>query len=213
MRIVFTIIIFLSLNSISIGQEHRFPFGLTSSIGLSQVDGDNLHGFSKLSYSLGLLGGFKINSGSEIRVRMSLANIGSQSLGSLKSSNSEKYLGEINYTQASLLISYAYSFNEDWDGFKTLRTSAGIQLNQRLSVSSNVVGLLIEDEYELSKDDFRRQYLSFHVSIGRNFTDRISADLEYFHGMQNILTDDEEIRFSKMIPYGISLMVSYYFHR
>ncbi len=203
-------LVFLMFLASEILAQETFRFGVSGGFGLSQIEGDNLKGFRKASYETSLLGGFLFKDRNEIIVALGYEQLGSKRKGEDAPRISGNYLSEIDMSQMSLFVAYAKPFNQDWDGSYKLRAKAGLKYNRLLSHNARLVSSSIVDDYELADEDFNSSYLSLRLGIGAKIGSRFLLEVNYEHALQSIIKDSEEIRLNKLIPFGLSVGLSYY---
>ena len=194
-------------------QERTFNFGASSGVIFSQIEGDNLRGFKKLGYNFSLLGGFKINSKSEVIVTTSFENLGSKRKGESTSRFTDEYLAEVDLDQVGLSIAYSRNFAEDWDGKSHYRYFGGLKLNSLIDKKGRLSSSSIILSPQLTDNNFRSFYASFKLGVGLIIAEQWILDLNYEHALQNIYVKRDELNINKLVPFHLSMTLSYYIYR
>lgn len=189
----------------------EFRFGANAGFSLSQIEGDNLRGFRKINPEIGILGGYKISEADEIIVSLSYENSGSKRGNESNPLVQGKYLNEVDMNQASLGLLYSRNFSPDWDGTYKYRAYAGVRYNRIMQIKSSTVSSSIADTYTLDdNNDFKSNYLNLQMGFGFSLSPNFILDLGYFHALQSIVHNTEDLRISKMIPFGLKCSLAYY---
>ena len=165
---------------------------------ISQVDGDNLRGFNKIGFSIGLLSGYSLSDNSALVVDLQYATFGSAQSKEFGNPYLETEIQTIN-----MLAGYSLRFGDSWDGSKKFRILIGPRLHaiQKSRLGRNHVsgGL---DRYFVSAN------LGFGVYLSNSFV----LDINYNHGLSNILKTPME-SVEKLNPYYLSLGLTYYLYK
>lgn len=191
-------------------QSKKFNFGVQLSGLLTQIEGDNLRGFSYPSFGFGLLGGYNFTPNAELLVAGSYELIGSQKGDETPSNITNKALAEVKVKQVSLFMAYAKRFGDDWDGSYNFRYHAGIKFNNILKEDGKLFTAIIEDNPQFNKSDFKNKYFSLRIGIGLYVSNHFIVDIFYEHSLQNILAVERVNTISKLVPFYLGLNLSYY---
>ncbi len=199
----------LNLNSL-FSQIQRFDLGLQSSVNLTQIEGDNLRGFKNLGYSLGWHGGYNFDDHNQLIIAGLYEKIGSDRSGTKASPLTNRTLAEIDFQVISIYLGYSKKVGDSWDGELRFRFATGLKLNHFLKQQSKLFTGRVDYNPILTDADFKKRYVSFRMSIGLLIFKNTILNLSYDHSIQNILTTQNDLPVSKLVPFYLGLGLSYY---
>ena len=174
--------------------SQKFHFGASAGIVASQIDGDNLRGFNKYGYQVGLLGGCSLNARNWIAVELRHATF-----GSVKRNEQATARVAVDLQSIDVLFAYSRRVGDAWDGQQKFRFLVGPRIHRVINAKSELV----------EKDDLSTFFISAHFGISHLISRSLLIDLTYTHGLMDIL-DTEFQGVSKLQPYYLSLGLSYY---
>jgi len=183
----------------AIGQ--KFDFGLSSRMLVSQVDGDNLTGFRKLGYEVGVLGGYSFRDRSSLIVRQSFSNIGSKSSGITV--DKDDYVIEFDLFIASLDLGYSFTLLSDWEEVSLLNLTTGIKFQRIISNNSILTYNSFREDLPIDINNLKSWSQSVFIGISKRISKRFLANLEYNQGLTD-LNNDEDLFSKKLKPYYFS---------
>ena len=208
-----TIILLAFLFNSLAAQAQGFHFGAQLSGILSQIEGDKLNGFNRAGYSFGLVGGFTFNETHALIINPQYAFLGSKK-GSEKFSNEVNQLFiELDISTINFLGGYSFRFGDTWTEEKKYRVNAGMRIHRKINTKTNIIrtsqaaNVTFDEDQDL-KDFFMCLELGAGINLSRNF----ALELSYSHSLQNILKNQKG-NITKLIPFYLSLGVSYYIFR
>ena len=194
----------------SFSQKQGFNFGIQTGINLSQIEGDNLRGFNKVGYNIGWLGGYSFNATNEIIVSGLYERLGSDRSGTRTSRFGNRPLAEVNLQLASIFLAFSQKIGDSWDGSQKFRYVVGLKYNNILSEKSQLFYGDIDDNLQLTKEDFKKHYISMKLGLGILIHKKTALDLYYEHALQNIIYSENATPLNKLVPFSLGLSISYY---
>lgn len=212
MRIWFIGISMMFIATLLSAQRPGFSFGLRTAVNQSQIEGDNLSGFKKSNFEIGLLGGFEFSKADEFQLSLNYETAGSKRHGENVPIIPGNYLVQLELNQISVHFAYARSFSEDWDGNFKYRAYTGFKMNRIMNSETQVMGTNLNNRFEIRDEDFKRNYWSFRSGIAIIIARRMLLGFFYDHALESILQPSEEIPLNRLIPYNFGLDFSYYLH-
>jgi len=192
---VITLIIVFGLSGLY-GQ--KFHFGGSAAVITSQVDGDNLRGFNKLGFNVGLMSGYSLNANNALVVELQYATFGSAQSREYGVQHLETEIHTLN-----ILLGYTLRFGDNWDGSKKFRLLVGPRIH---AIQKS---RLREKDGKGSLD---RYFVSGHAGLGVLLSDSVILELSYNQGLSNILKTKME-GIEKLNPYYLSLGITYYLYK
>jgi len=203
---VLATVVFLSCFSKSLMAQ--FTFGLKSGLILSQVEGDNMVGFKKAGYDIGLTGGYELNENHDIIIELSFSQSGSNRRSEAIPQNINRSLWEIDLKTINIFTAYAFKFGDNWDGTKDYRFTGGFKFNKILDSEINIYNRRsVTNEVKSLNSSF----ISLRVGPGVHISDHFALDFFYEHTIGNIAKSNSETASRSLNPYAISFVLSYYF--
>jgi len=199
LKIITMICFLIFATNESIGQ--KFDFGLSSRMLVSQVDGDNLTGFRKLGYEVGVLGGYSFRDRSSLIVRQSFSNIGSKSSGITV--DKDDYVIEFDLFIASLDLGYSFTLLSDWEEVSLLNLTTGIKFQRIISNNSILTYNSFREDLPIDINNLKSWSQSVFIGISKRISKRFLANLEYNQGLTD-LNNDEDLFSKKLKPYYFS---------
>lgn len=176
----------------------KFHFGGSIAATACQVDGDDLVGFNKLGFQGGLLGGYSFDSHNWLVVELQYSSIGSKKKNEDVDLNLEMDMQTIN-----VFLGYSRRFGDTWEGRQKFRLFAGPKVQRIIEVESP----------NIPENSFKSMFVSAEIGCSYIFTPSFMADLTYTHSLMNILDEPAGSSTDKLVPYYLSLGVSYYLNK
>jgi len=197
------LVFFLSTSMLS-GQ---FIFGMSTGIGMAQIEKDNLKGFKKFHYDLGLLGGYKLKNANSILLEMHYTSFGSKKGNENLPANPDKVLAELDVQSANILLGYAFYFNDAWDDAKTFRFSSGLRFHR---VISSEISAFKRGEFLNFKDEIDWSFITLKLGPGVVIKDGIFLDFYYEHKMYDFNFSNPVENVRSLTPFQFQFAISYY---
>lgn len=192
-------ILFLSLIAISFSineaNAQLFKGSAVFGLNLTQIDGDNLAGFSKL----GLTGGFKLAYALKDNVDMNLEMIYSQqgsSSGFGFGSNKDNFV-DLKYIEFPVYVNIKDWFIEE-DGYHKVKAHAGLSYGFLFDVNSSN-GVLDNDI-----DNYKRHSIKYLLGVDYSFNSKIGFSIRYTRAFNTLYK-------VKAISYFLTFRTEYYF--
>ncbi len=176
----------------------NFHFGVTAAAITSQVDGDNLRGFNKLGFNVGLLSGYSLSTRSALVVELQYATFGSGHGQEYGVATLETEIKTLN-----VFTGYILRFGDAWDGSKKFRLSIGPRIH---AIQKAELG------GKEGKGMLKRYFVSANVGVGAFLSEHLIVDLNFNHGLSNILKTEME-DFQSLQPYYLALGLTYYLYK
>ena len=209
-KVLYTAIIFFILCINAFNVYGQFRFGGSLGLTLSQVDGDNLRGFHNTGISVGLLGGYKLNSGNSLVVDVGFNTFGSNKGSENIPSDNHRILLETKFQTINILAGYQFLFGDRWDGKKYYLMRGGINFHKFIEKSNNIItnsfGIT---EIAVPEEDINSQYFAINLSVGKILSDKFVVRFGVDYGLSNLLKSSQ-YNISSISPYQIYFNTSYY---
>lgn len=200
------ITLLIGYSNVLISQNQEFNFGFETHLNFYQIEGDGLRGFNKVSPGIGLIGGYNFSDRSTFVFNPHYDKIGSNLASESLSQIRGSVFGESDISRIGLTVGYALRFGDTWTGNFPFKVLAGFKYNRILSNKISLISNTISVD-EVDKPTFKKTFGSLVFGFGRKLSQHIFLDLEYEHALKNIL--NENAYFSRYLPFGISLRLSY----
>lgn len=204
--------IFLALIFSGIFQQNnlsaQFTFGVKSGLVLSQVEGDNMVGFKKVGYDVGVLGGYAITEDHNLLIELSLSRLGSRKGSDPVPDNITKSLWELDMNTINIFTAYTFRFGDNWDGVKDFKFTGGLKFNKIYSSDLQIYnkrGLTSEEK------TIDSNYISIKAGPGVLLTEHLALDFYYEHALANIVKNNNETQSRSLNPFTLNFILSYYF--
>jgi len=175
----------------------KFHFGVSAGVIASQVDGDELNGFHKFGYQVGLLSGYSFSDAHWFVLDLQYGTYGSKKKDEDVERNLESDLKSIN-----ILLAYSLRFGDSWDGVRKFRFIVGPKIHRLIKVEGP----------NISKDALKNQFIAAHVGFSYVASKSVLIDLTYTHSVVNLLKEPL-MTTDTYVPYYLTLGVSYYVSR
>ena len=190
---------FVNVLSVSAQNDdtRKFHFGVSAGVIASQIDGDELNGFHKFGYQVGLMSGYSFNDAHWFVLDLQYGTYGSKKKDEDVERNLESDLKSIN-----ILLAYSLRFGDSWDGVRKFRFIVGPKIHRLINV----------DGPNISKDDLKNQFIAAHVGFSYVASSAILIDLTYTHSVMNLLKEPL-MTTDTYVPYYLAIGVSYYVSR
>jgi hypothetical protein len=204
---VLTIVLVSFFCNSSFCQENKFNFGIEAHLNFSQIEGDKLRGFNKVSPGIGLLGGYSFNNKNQLIFNPHFDIIGSNRSSEKLSSVRNDFIGEAHVSRIALLFGYAHDFGDSWTGESMFRVYVGIKYSRIIKGEVDLVSNMFGGLENVEEPTFKSSFNSLVLGFGRKLSHHTSIDLSYEHGFSSLLKDNN--LFSRFIPFGLSLRLNY----
>lgn len=186
--------------------QGEFTFGVRTHVILSQVDGDNLTGFSKVGYDLGIEGGYILSPSSRIIIGQGFSKIGSNSKNPQVGSGD--YIAKVDLLTANLFLGYAHHFNLGWENSRSHIIQLGVRYHYVIKNNSSLIYNSFDTDLPLNLEEIKNQFPSLHLGFSRKIVSDLRVEIFGEYGL-NYLLDASPNQSSKLIPYHLSLGVAY----
>lgn len=204
---LYKLLIILFVFSISpsylIGQ---FTFGAVGSVGLYQIERDNLKGFNKLSYELGISGGYELSVSNQLIFQLTTSHFGSSRNNERTPSNPSKNLVELSMNTSSIFIGHSKYLGSGWDESYNYRFLYGLKMHR---VYDSVMKLYNKNGVSYFEDPFDWTFVSLRFGFGAILNKHFTLDLMYEHAILDVNFQSNLEQVSNLIPFGLSLNLSY----
>ena len=192
---------FLFCLSFQMSNAQKFKAGATIGFNASQINGDDLAGYNKMSITGGLRLSYPLKEQLDLGMELLYSGRGSQSELSL-ANNSDLEKITLRYLEIPIFVSLYDWYQEDEKYFK-VRAEAGFSyanLFQRSSQNS-----FFEEEVE----QFKKNDVSFLIGAGFQFTRHIGISMRYTRSINNLFNDPSLVR--GLLGYFLTFRVEYFF--
>ena len=189
------LLLFILCFSLNDAIAQRFSGSAVFGLNLSQIDGDELAGFSKL----GLTGGFKLayplKENSDLNIEMLYSQRGSND-GFGFGSSGVNYI-DLKYIELPVYVNIKDWFMEEDDYYK-VKAHAGLSYGFLFDVDSSN-GLLNSDI-----DNYKRHNISYILGVDYAFNSKIGLSARYTRSFNSIYIE-------RAISYFLTFRTEYYF--
>lgn len=175
-KLIFTLLA-LSLSLLHVQAQRGFIGSALFGLNLSQIDGDNLSGFTKLGWTGGVKIGYPIMEKSDISLELLFNQKGSNAGTGF--GNSESAYATLNYIDFPLSIDYKDWYVEDENYYKA-SVHGGLAPGYLFSVGGN------NDGFSNNVDDYKRLELAWFLGANIKFTRHLGFTIRYTRGLTTI---------------------------
>lgn len=159
------------------GYSQRFKASAVFGLNVSQIDGDNLYGFSKLGLTGGVKLAYPLRDNIDVNLEMLYSQRGSTS-GFGFGSEPDIYT-DMQYIELPLYISIKDWYFEE-EGYHKVRAHAGLSFGNLFGVDSSS-GVISNDI-----DTYNRTDISYLLGVGYNFTKQLGLTIRFTRSFNSL---------------------------
>ncbi len=207
MRIIvnrYGLVVLLILGSKLSACAQTFDFGIESGVGLSQIDGDNLVGFNKVSFDANIFTSVRFWENSNWKSSIGFGTLGSRRFDE----RSDIGIKKIVLRRITISNALLFGIDDSWDGQSQHKIGFGVTYSRMISEKVTLINatVLTDENSNIFGHNAFSGRLIYSYSVSPNI--HIGLEGEYF--FTNILTGRiDNVRIIK--PYQLQTIIGYQF--